>query len=203
MMRILAILSAAISVTACDGMVTSERPLFTAADSWGAPVLKDGVWAWIHEPDCQIDAKAELAAWPKCAEPFLVKGRRLTQLDAGRGERSAALLLVAGDPPLVQGDDTVGADSSGATVYVGLRATQIDAKMGAAGFHPWLVLCVSPEKGHAPPVDPKDVLPGFKLAARGDCSVDDPRKVREAARASEVWASGDQISARWIRSGPP
>lgn len=204
MLRIFAISVAAISVTACNGMVTSERPLFTAADSRGAPALKNGVWAWTHEPDCQIDDKAELAAWPKCAEPFLVKDGRLTQLDAGRGERSAALLLVAGDPPLIQLDDTVGADSSGAAVYAGLRATQIDAKGRAAAFNPWVVLCVPPEKGRAPPVDPKDVLPGFELSARGDCGVDDPGKVREAARASEAWASpDDQLAARWIRSGPP
>jgi len=197
MMRVFAISLAAISVAACNGMVTSERPLFTAADSRGAPVLKNGVWAWTHEADCQIDAKAELAAWPKCAEPFLVKDGRLTSLDAGRGERSAALLLVAGDPPLIQVDDTAGPDSSGAAVYAGLRTTQIDAKGRAAAFNSWVVLCVSP-------TDPKDVLPGFELSARGDCcGVDDRGKVREAARASEAWASQDEpLAARWIRSGP-
>lgn len=204
MIRIFAISLAAISVAACNGMVTSERPLFTAADSRGAPVLKNGVWAWIHAAGCQIDPKAEITAWPKCADPFLVKDGRLTALDAGRGERSAALLLVAGDPPLIQVDDTVGADSSGAVVYTGLRTTQIDAKGGAAAFHPWVVLCVPPEKGSSPPVDPKDVLPGFALSSGGDCRVDDPGKVREAAKASEAWASQDEpLAALWIRSGPP
>lgn len=202
MMRILAISLAAISVGACDGMVTSERPLFAAADSQGAPLLKDGVWAVIHEPGCQIDAKAELTTWPKCAEPLVVEGGRLTQPDAGRGERLAALLLVAGDPPMIQVDDTVGADSSGAVVYAGLRPAQIDAKGAAAAFDLWVVLCVPPEKAHAPSVDPKDVLPGFNLTARGDCSVDDPDKVREAARASEAWPSPDgRAQAHWVRGG--
>ena len=204
MMRVFAISVAAISVVACNGMVTSERPLFTASDSRGAPVLRNGVWAWTHEAGCQIDPKAEFAAWPKCAEPFLVRDGALSQLDAGRGERSAALLLVAGDPPLIQMDDTVGADSSGAAVYAGLRATQIDAKGRAGAFNSWVVLCASPDKGRAPPVDPKDVLPGFELSARGDCGVDDPGKVREAAKTSEAWASQDEpLAARWIRSGPP
>lgn len=58
------------SLSACN-MVVAEKPWF---DAPSGPQLKDGLWANLNTPDCQVSADLPLAEWPGCAKPMLVRG---------------------------------------------------------------------------------------------------------------------------------
>lgn len=49
------------------GMAVSEKPMFTAADTAGAPILADGVWLMKDDPACRVDAALPVSRWPACA----------------------------------------------------------------------------------------------------------------------------------------
>ena len=49
------------------GMAVSEKPMFTAADTAGAPILADGVWLMKDDPACRVDVALPVSRWPACA----------------------------------------------------------------------------------------------------------------------------------------
>lgn len=216
-------------LSACNVVLTKD-PLFTQADSAGAPTLRPGVWLLFSEPDCKVDTSQPFVDWPDCAG-----GGHVTEGEIA-GHKSGApkdvlertpVVLAAGDPRVAQlrvdvdvSTDAQASASGGATAsasasggghsepygYAGVRPTKFDSEGRIVAFKFWPVAC-----GPPPPKDKNgaDVapatlqpLPGIEMK-KGDavCTTSSKAALRAAAKASEAWAESPIPEARWIRDG--
>jgi len=215
----LAAMAAPVLVLGCNE-VYSDHPWFTAADAAGAPRLRDGLWAVMETPDCQLDQSQPAEKWPDCAEAMVVEGDRLLSMDwttdSDSGLRKldgvdvAETVLAAGNPRVLQfhalGKEGAegGAKADKLWFYVGVRPTAQDAAGRITGFSRWLVQCGP----LAPGAGTSDITrrPFRGIAVEGkDCTATSAQALRNAAARSETLPgkSGrpDTPPARWIREG--
>ncbi|MDB5431059.1 MAG: hypothetical protein JWP35_2175 [Caulobacter sp.] len=212
MLRMLAIVAAGLALQACT-IVGSDKPLFSAADTVGAPALRPGLWA-MPESDCKgFDPARPASQWPECANKIIVRpgtvGGDEKQDDGSIKKRELSYVLAGGNPRILQlaapadrkADDP-------AFLYVGVRPLKTDNKGRLIESQIWLVLCEEPPDEDHPFAEHKShPLPGMKVMPddRG-CLAEAQGPVREAAKASEGWlkkAGIDDaiITVRWVRDG--
>jgi hypothetical protein len=192
-------------------VVTSDRPLFSAAERAGAPVLKPGLWA-MPNADCRYDEQAQAATWPECANPSVVTAATIAggERDAsGRTSQVLAYVLARGDPPVVQVAAPPSEPKGPKFVYAGLRPTAFDGDRRVTAARIWLALCARPPRAKdATLTPPPETLPPGLVKRPGDpsCVAAAADPVRKAVVRSEGWiAAGGaddlSLSAHWVRDG--
>jgi len=189
-LRGLALAAATLVLTACGNVVRSERPLFDAADEYGTPRFRPGVWI-SNSPDCRVDERAPVAPWPSCADPLVIGKEGLKDpklLDGAIGR------LAAGDPMIAQMADKDGFS------YLAIKVLQSDRRGRVLAFRTWPVLCGPPPPHKSDGSEGKvtlSPLPGLEV--RGDdCFARDKASVRSAAAASEAW-NAEPFIIHWVR----
>ena len=187
MSRKLVLVLVLLSLGGCR-LATSERPLFTVADSADAPALKPGLWALV-EVGCRFNTKAAPEKWPDCATPLALRDGAAVSVKRGESPRRNAVLIAGGDPAVLQADAT---NEGGATgrrfAYFGLRPLAADGDGTVTRARLWPAECVG-GKG--------------KSAA---CPVRSQAAARRAVAQSEAaaYAGIPQAAGRiayWIREG--
>jgi len=203
-MRILIAISLGVLVCACN-VVTTQTPLFGAADEAGAPPLRSGVWTTAADPKCPFDERRPIATWPDCASRLVMKGDQWLELTREDGKwkwSSNAVVLAAGSPRVAQMAE--GGETPSFS-YAALAPTRFDAAGRVTEFTTWAVAC-----GPPPPKAPSDQpqrsgtehpLPGLVMDKdNDDCTTTSKDAVRNAAGASRQWSSGlDRV--HWVRDG--
>ncbi|HEY3798794.1 MAG TPA: hypothetical protein VGL58_10615, partial [Caulobacteraceae bacterium] len=108
-MRLLAVV-ACLLLGACNIVMTKD-PVFAADDGAGQPRLKSGVWGQITGKDCAYDVGSALAAWPACANGFVIEGDKMGAYSRPSTNDGAAkepvwqeqpFVLAHGDPRVFQ-----------------------------------------------------------------------------------------------------
>ena len=206
MMRIAVALCLALGTSAC-AVVSSERPLFTAADSVGAPTLRPGLWVAI-EPACKFNPRSPAAAWPKCVSAVVVGPSTLMDIkrddDPSESEPPVQTYrLAAGDPVVVQ----IETPPEPGAFYYGLRPMASDGQGRITNVRFWFARCEAP-KPAADTAKRRRLLAGLYpvKGQEAGCLARTPAAVRNAVRLSEGWAfdgGTDEAGAmvRWIRDG--
>jgi hypothetical protein len=190
-MRIVVAIAALAVLGGCN-MVHSSAPMFSAADSAGAPTFRDGVWA---SPDrgCQFDPNTPVKSWPKCADGS-------STIAPATGE---TYLFVAGDPLILQvrhEDDDHKVDY----YYAGVEPLKLDAQGRITAFKGWLIQCGPPPPAPKSPratrrYGTRHPLQGLTMDPDGDdCMPASPAAVRAAAAPSRAW-TGTQNTNIWVR----
>ena len=214
----IAILIAAASLLALSSCneVISQAPLFGRAEAATAPPIRSGVWRELSEARCAFDARKPVARWPACAQGFLIIDGTFAEYQVKGGHHALTpvgdVLLLGGTPMIVQfgpgsGDLRASAPSDTPYSYAGVRVTRSDDRGRIVAFSWWTVQC-----GPPPPEDAKkpdgspgragtlEPLPGLTMDKDGDnCTTTSPQAVRDAAAASETWASPTAFV--WVRDG--
>ena len=196
-MRTLLIVLAALGLSACN-LVYTEKPLWTAADSRGAPKLKPGVWI-NPKPDCVFEPTQ--TPLPECAHAASVTAEAFgpppgeAPVPAGEPDR-LPYVLVAGDPLVMQ----VELDLKKATrrwLYVGVRPMKTDRRGRIVEMRFWLAQCGPPPPKGGERFVTNEPLAGLKVV-ENDCIPESAAAVFRAAKASEAWDE-DKDSVRWLR----
>ncbi len=217
-MRRLMLLVALAGLLGGCNMVTSTRPLFTAADAAGAPQLRPGLWTH-PDPGCAFDAATPAHTWPDCAGSVVVRptyfrgirfGSAAPDADSNKAVPVDAVpYILAGAYPSVLQVRIGDPGKPKQYVFEGLRPTKLDEAGRVVEARMWLVQCGPPEppaadsKGgvyHAT----KSPLPGLTMQGV-DCVARDAETVIRAARASEAWRQNDGgwgPTIRWVRDRP-
>lgn len=210
MMRSLTAILLALSLSACAA-VTSERPLFAAADTRGAPVPRPGLWI-MPSAGCRFSPRASAASWPDCANGALVTPSTIT---GGRRDATGAFTealsyqLAAGDPAVMELFTPASRDPSDpAILYVGVRPLAADADGQITQARVWMALCAPPAIASAPPGAKVVKLPPGLTPVQGKayCLARTQAVVRAAIARSETWAFQGKpddygLIARWVRDG--
>jgi hypothetical protein len=192
-------------------IVGSDAPLFTAADSAGAPVLRPGLWAMPNE-NCDYKEASPASGWPRCANATVVTPERLAGGErgpSGETKGSLAYRIAAGDPPVLQVSAPEDEKEGPRFIYAGMRSTKSDKKGRITEARIWLALCTKPPRFDGPKVpDPAtEKLPeGLEARPGGACIAKTAEAVRAAVARSEAWlTSGGEsdafLIARWVRDG--
>jgi len=180
--RNVAVCVLALSLTACAA-VSTDRPLFTAADTKAAPVLKAGLWA-VPEPGCQFKSHAPPAKWPDCVQGLEVRDGTIKDLtpssEADRKREAkivtanpARYLVAATDPAVLQVE--IAQETAPRFYYFGLQPLATDADGAVIRLQGWIALCRDP---NPPPPAPAPARP----AKRGKGAK--PGKASQAARSA-------------------
>ena len=220
--KALAVICAAALLGGCN-VVVSKTPVFTAADSAGAPVFKPGLWL-SEKDDCKFDETQPMAKWPECADPLAITPTQVHGVGAKAGKPSA-YLVAAGDPAVVQaqvdidvsagvdvsasGDATASGSASAKVkgpppyAFLGIHPLALDNQGRVIRMEQWPVMC-----GPPPPEPKPDVpfdkaryvtlhpLPGLKIEGQV-CTPDGKAAVLNAARESRTY--GTVQKAHWVR----
>jgi hypothetical protein len=208
------------SLGACNMIVTTS-PLFTKAETAGAPQLRPGLWsqaAPAGEP-CPYDPKTPLKTWPECARGFLIKPGEMGGYDTKDGKQvwtSAEILVAGGDPQVLQlhvtrqNDPEEAASDSpeSAYVYLAIHPTQTD-QGEITGYTSWPARCGPPPPADAVKPDGNTrygtltPMPGLTMDAKlENCTTTSQGAVRASAKASQPWTpSDDIIPSHWVRAG--
>src|SRR5580704_8692594 len=217
-------------LSACN-VVMTKTPLFTTADSAGAPTLRPGVWVFFKEPGCQVDESKPFADWPDCSGGGIVSATELAGHKKGTPKDAlerTPFVLASGDPRIGQVQITIdmsaGADASAsgggeasASVsvtqpksqpygYAAIRPTKLDPQGRIVAFASWPVLCGPPppkdKDGNDTAMATLHPLPGIEMKP-GDavCTTRSIPALRGAAKASEAWADKPLSVAHWVRDG--
>jgi hypothetical protein len=215
-MRLILALACLAMLGGCNVLMTSE-PLFTKADSVGAPVMRPGVWADAASDDCKFDQTQPLTAWPSCANGFVVKGDGTAggynQGQDGKPVWSSTPYLIAtGDPLVFQVKlnlDVGGQPQPQAYGYAGVVPLHTDEQGRVTETRSWVVEC-----GPPPPQDAKNPdgtprygsltpLPGLTMdPANDDCTTTSRDAARHAAKAALTWAKPTDLThSHWVRDG--
>lgn len=201
-MRIVLVIACALALGGCN-FVFSKQPLFTEADTRGAPQLRPGLWA---KPDegCPFDSAKPLKDWPGCAGAMLVRPDRLENPEGGG--KPVPYLIAAGDPPVLQVPFDDDPKRSG-YVYGGIRLTKRDSAGRGTELVSWIAQCgpppPAPKPGEKRTYVTQQPLPGLVVdEAAGMCIASDADAVRRAVKASEAWMD-KAPPAVWIRDGVP
>lgn len=153
-----------LALSACNNVVSNE-PWFTAANTKGAPELRDGLWVMLDDEDCRVKLKKPAERWPDCADAIYVRGREWLGMnwdDSNRHKRvfesweSLPLLLAAGDPVILQldeGSEPPASDPDELAIsngddephwrysYAGMQPTEFDSQGRVVAFEFWDVQC--------------------------------------------------------------
>lgn len=206
MLRIVITLCLVLGTSAC-AVVSSERPLFTAADSVGAPVLRPGLWAAI-EPACKFNPRSPAASWPKCVSAVVVGPNTLVDIQrdddpSETGPPVQTYRLAAGDPVVAQ----IQTPPEPGAFYYGLRPMASDGQGRITNVRFWYARCEAPTLV-GDTVKRRKLLAGLYpiKGQEAGCLARTPAAVRNAVRLSEGWAfdgGTDEAGAmvRWIRDG--
>jgi hypothetical protein len=225
--RRLALVVASFALLGACNVVMTKDPLFTQADAAGAANLRPGVWLFFKQADCKFDESRPFTEWPDCAGGGLVTPGNLKGHKAGAPAdrlEDTPFVLAPGDPRIMQlqvdvdlsvqgsasasGDATASA-SSGASHsrpygYGAVRPTKFDDQGRITAFTLWPIQCGPPppkdkDGNDAAPATLKP-LPGIEMKP-GDavCTTRSVAALRNAAKASEVWAPQARSDSRWIR----
>jgi hypothetical protein len=194
-------------------IVGSDEPLFTAADSVGAPVLRPGLWAMPNE-NCDYKEASPADGWPRCANATVVTADRIAGGErgpSGETKGSLAYRIAAGDPPILQVAAPEDEKDGPRFIYAGMRSTKTDKKGRTTEARIWLGLCNKPPKledGKMPEApSANDPLPeGLEARPGGACIAKSAEAARTAVTRSEAWlTSGGEsdafLIARWVREG--
>ncbi len=221
-----ALLCAAALLGGCN-IVVSKVPMFTAADSAGAPALRPGVWL-AEKADCHFDEASPLAQWPDCADPLVITPTEVHGVGS-KGQKPAPYLVAAGDPLVLQsqidvdvsagvdvsasGDAKATASASGEMkgpppyAYLAAHPIAFDAKGRVVRMEQWPVMCGPPPPEPKPgqPLDKARYvtlrpLPGLRIEGQV-CTPDDNAAVLNAARQSRTY--GPIQTSHWVRDQAP
>lgn len=205
---------ALLAVTLLGGctIVGSDKPLFTATDSVGAPVLRPGLWAMPND-DCDYDEASPAKGWPECANATVVTADRLSGGErgpSGKTKGALAYRIATGDPPGLQVAAPEDEKDGPKFIYAGLRPLDFDKQGRATKLRVWLALCAKPptfEDGKAPDLPRPDKLPeGLEARPKGSCVALNAQAARAAIKRSEEWLTGGKsedmfLTAHWVREG--
>lgn len=198
MRRAAAILSLTLLLGGCN-TVMSTTPLFTEADTAGAPVLRSGLWIAV-DAKCRFDTSGPIASWPDCAGALMVDRNGKLRFEE---KEPLASVLAAGEPLILQmgGEGEAG----GGYYFFGVRPVRKRWDGQVVALSTWPVMC-----GPDPPDDAKDanggklvvtLAPGPGLTVEGNvCMAHDQAAVRAAAAASELRVTPARY--RWLRARP-
>ena len=198
-MRRLLFLLAALSLTACNAAI-SEKPLFSARDARGAPVLKPGLWAMIEDTGeaCPFDAAHPPTPWPGCAKPMMISERTIG--DLSQGEKVMAYLFAKGRPRILQVEmkDEGIADEA---VYAYLAVEPAPGSGPVTEFTGWMVQCGPPGggEGHSTGLTAHP-LPGMTIRDH-TCYAASAGAIRSAAIPSRDW--DHTIRVVWVGARAP
>lgn len=208
----------AFSLSACN-MVVSEKPWFDAPS--GAQ-LKEGLWANLQTPDCQVDAAAPISAWPECASPILITGTTYSGPPNGPDGRQASPdkwqsvphVLVSGDPqvdqmrlePDVSNGQTGSWTDQPLYLYMAVKPVALDGDGRITVTQRWPVMCgpmpKKPREKNGIPIFTSD-KPFKGIRVEGDmCMAESAEALRAAAAASETVAQEagfTKVTSRWVR----
>ncbi|WP_310541202.1 hypothetical protein [Phenylobacterium sp.] len=209
MLRIVAVVWAALSLSAC-AVVSSDRPLFSPLDAAGAPILKPGLWA-MPVGDCTFSMRGSALKWPDCANgayvgpSALVGGKRDT---SGAFSEALTYRMAVGDPAILQIEAPADrAPGDPKVFYLGVRPLASDGDGRVTKARLWLALCAKPPQTDAGNPRPAKLPVGLTaIKGREECLARTQTAVRNAASQSEAWAFGGDgedfgLVARWIRDG--
>ena len=212
---------------ACNVVLTKD-PLFTQADSAGAPQLRSGVWLIFLQPGCQVDTAKPFVDWPDCAGGGLVSNGEIAGHKSGTPKdelERTPVVLAGGQPRIAQlrvdVDTSVSADASASGggsasasatgggqahpyAYAAVQPTKLDDAGRIVAFRFWPIDCGPPppknKNGEEVAGGTLKPLPGMQMKP-GDafCSTRSKDALRAAAKASEAWADGPIPEARWLR----
>lgn len=220
--RAAAFFGAAALLGGCN-IVVSKVPMFTQADSAGAPALRPGLWL-AEKDDCHVDEAAPRARWPECADPLVITPTEVH----GVGEKAGKpqpYLVAAGDPLVLQSqidiDVSAGVDvsatgnatasgSASAKVtspppyaFLGAHPLAFDAQGRVTRMEQWPVMCGPPPPEPRPgaPLDKARYvtlhpLPGMRIEGQV-CTPANKAAVVNAARESRAYGSVQK--AHWVR----
>jgi hypothetical protein len=208
---------AALTLLGACNLVMTKDPVFTKADAAGAPPLKPGVWRQDADASCPpFDESQPLAAWPACANGFVVKQDSVGAFQTQAGKTSwasTAFILASGSPRVLQIhlDASIGGSSLPPLyVYGAVEPTKLDADGKIVALTSWLVMCGEPPPADAKMPDGKSTrngtlhpLPGLKMDdSANDCTTTSPDAIRGAAKASRQWTKPSDLTRdHWVRDG--
>jgi hypothetical protein len=217
MLRLALVFVALTALSACN-MLMTQQPVFGRPSEIGAPAMRLGVWAEQSSDDCKFDETQPLAAWPSCANGFVVlPDGKLGAYNSQNGQKpvwqTTGYIMASGDPRVFQIHMT-GAMASSLPmpqlyVYAGLKPTKLDDLGHVIAAESWPVQC-GPPPPDKPPSDgspqrfgTEHPLPGMMMDAQGNnCTATDPDAVRAAAKASRQWTKeSDMAVSHWVRDG--
>jgi hypothetical protein len=189
-------------------IVGSDKPLFTAADSIGAPVLRPGLWAMPND-DCDFDETSPAKGWPDCANATTVTADRLSGGErgpSGKAKGALAYRIATGDPPGLQVAAPEDEKDGPKFIYAGLRPLDFDGQGRVTRLKVWLALCAKPptmENGSDLP-QPDKLPEGLEARPKGSCVALNAAAARAAIKRSEEWLTGGESedafpTARWVR----
>ena len=206
----------AVCLSSCNIIVT-KAPLFSPADSAGAPPLKDGVW--VADNDCKYDETKPAETWPGCAQWGVIRGNEVLAYNSSKTEwlRLQQFMLAAGKPLVMQVRSLPNKDDGGFS-YVGVEPLAFDAVGNITAFHSWGALCGPPpvQSNATGSNNPTDIdkakanssrtlapLPGLTMDPDNgsDCTTNNPDAVRASAKASKAWDADPGQRAHWVRAG--
>jgi hypothetical protein len=190
MTRLIVLALVALGLCGCR-MASSDRPVFSSADTADAPALKAGLWALI-EPGCRFNTRTAPEKWPDCATALALRDG--AAIDAGKGQTGKrSVLIVGGDPAIIQTEAEE--DGRRAFVYLGLRPLAADSDGTITRARVWPAAC--------PPAAPTPR--GRRGPPRSDpCQMRGQGPVRAAVAASEGVAFAGEAGdtgriAYWLR----
>ena len=193
MPRLLLLILAALSLAACNAVV-SEKPLFSGRSS---PGLKPGLWAMIETPDCAFDATAPTTQWPECADAVVLDGREIR--DPAAGKSPLRYVLARGAPRILQ-IEMADEDDRERKLYFYMAVEPTSAARGPiTEARAWLVQCGPPPEGGANNGLTQQPLPGFAIRDN-TCIAVAAGPVRAAAGPSRGW--DEVMTIRWVRARP-
>lgn len=163
-LRLAALTACLMSLSGCNNVVSNE-PWFTAADTEGAPELRDGLWVMITDAPCRVKLEKPAERWPDCADPFYVRGGEWLAMqwdETGRSKRiferweSVPMLLARGDPAIFQFDQGIERPAPAADpdeivledsephwryTYAAMRPTERDTQGRTVAIEFWTIQC--------------------------------------------------------------
>ena len=223
--RAAALFFAALLLGGCN-IVVSKVPMFTAADSAGAPALRPGLWLG-EKDDCRFDEASPIAKWPECADPVVITATEVHDVGP-KGQKPTPYIVAGGDPLVLQSqidvDVSAGVDvsASGSATASGAASAEVKGPPPYAflGAHPlaldpqgrvirmeqWPVMCGPPPRAPKPGTPPDKAryvtrrpLPGLTIEGQV-CTPADKAAVINAARQSRAYGSVQR--SHWVRDTP-
>lgn len=205
-----------LSLSGC-GVAVSDRPMFTDADTVGAPSLENGVWLM---PDkggddaslCAVDVAKPVSTWPKCAAWALYRDGIWYERDGETGIATkpvaGSVLIAGGDIAIVQVrfDDPDGNDASSgnppeppAYFFAAFDDKPVGADARLRSVKLWIVMCGTPKPNT--PGNDEDVPENLMRFAGFDeqCRPDSAATLRAAARLSRT-PETKLATFRWARA---
>lgn len=179
----------------CNAVI-ADHPLFVEADRSTTLSLEDGIWYRV-DPECDVDLAKPRADWPNCADWMIFKdSRAILSSDPKADEETEDLMLVDGNPPLIQARVRT---NGSATVYGFLALEPV--KRSASGklilVDVWAVPCGTQEAGAGPSAK---ITPYPKISE--ECRTDSAEAVRAAAPKGRK-SDEDLVRWQWVRAEGP